>query len=181
MTYPSLNSKDKIPYHIHKGENIQRITAIILLTTLIIFSIYSIKHVGYFMIILLLGSLFGLICIRFPKIVLYDDSFVILKKCLINRFTDRDVFKYDEINKVEFSEGFIDWNYVIVMTLFGSGGFGGNSKADQIFIKTKDNNTYVFNRFGSKSEFIKTIELINKRINSSTNNKADRNSNLREG
>lgn len=169
MIDSSLISNSRIPFHIHKGKNLLRILAIILLTTLIFFSIYSIKHIGYIMITLLLSCLLGLVCIRFPKIFLYDDNFSIVKKCLISRYTDNDVFKYDDIIKVEFSESVTDWNYLIVLAIFGSGGFGGNSKAEQMIVYTKDNNTYIFNRFGSRTEFLKTIEIINKRISPATN------------
>lgn len=168
-----LNSKDKIPFHIHKGKNILRITAIILLTALIIFSIYSIKYIGYKMIMLTLTCLLGLIYIRFPRIFLYDDNFTIVGKCLINRLTDKDIFKYNNIIEIKYSEGFTDWNYLIVVAIFGSSGFGGNSKADQIIINTKDNKTYIFNRFGSKTEFIKTIELINEKIRLTMNTEPD--------
>jgi hypothetical protein len=164
MIDPSLISNSRIPFHTHNGKNLLRILAIILLTTLIFFSIYSIKHAGYLMIPLIFPCLLGLVCIRFPKIFLYDDHFAIVKKCLISQCTDNDIFKYDDIIKVEFSESVTDWNYLIVVAIFGSGGFGGNSKADEMIVYTKDNNTYFFNRFGSRTEFLKTIELINKRI-----------------
>jgi hypothetical protein len=164
----SLISNSRIPFHIHHGENQLRILSIILLTTLIFFAIYSIKYAGYVMIALIFACLFGLVCIRFPKIFLYHDHFAIVKKCLISKYTDHDVFKYDDIIKVEFSESFTDRNYLIVVAIFGSGGFGGNSKADQMIVYTKDNKTYIFNRFGSRTKFLKTIELINKRISPKT-------------
>ena len=87
---------------------------------------------------------------------------------MINKFTDRDVFNYKELVRVDFSTGFTDWNYLIVLTIFGSGGFGGNSKADQMIVKTTDDKIFVFNRFGSKSKFEKTIELINEKISNAT-------------
>ena len=169
MIDPSLISNSVIPFHTHKGQNLLRILAIILLTALFFFSIYSIKHIGYIMIALLMPCLLGLVCIRFPKIFLYDDNFAIVKKCLISRYTDNDVFKYDDIIKVEFSESVTDWNYLIVLAIFGSGGFGGNSKADQMIVHTKDNDTYIFDRFGSRAEFLITIELIKTRISPTTN------------
>lgn len=165
MNDPSLISNSNIPFYTHKGKNVLRILAIILLTALIFFSIYSIKDVGYIMITLLFPCLLGLVSVRFPKMFLYDDNFSIVKKCLISRYTDNDVFKYEDVIKVEFSKSITDWNYLVVVAIFGSGGFGGNSKADQMIVYTKDNNTYVFNRFGSRTEFLKTIELINNRIN----------------
>lgn len=169
MINPSLISNSRIPFHTHNGKNLLRLLAIIILTALILFSIYSIKNVGYLMIPLIFSCLLGLVCIRFPKIFLYDDNFAIVKKCLISKYTDNDVFKYDDIIKVGFSKGITDWNYLIILAIFGSGGYGGNSKADQMIIYTKDNNTYFFNRFGSRTEFLKTIELINKQICLPTN------------
>ena len=169
MINPSLISNSRIPFHTHNGKNLLRLLAIIILTALIIFSIYSIKHVGYLMIPLTFSCMLGLVCIRFPKIFLYDDNFAIVKKCLISKYTDNVVFKYNDLIKVEFSKGVTDWNYLIILTIFGSGGFGGNSKADQLIIFTKDNNTYFFNRFGSRTKFLKTIELINKQISLPTN------------
>ena len=161
-------SNSKIPFHTHSGKNYLRTLALILLIILLALSIYSIRYVGFLMITVIVACIIGLVCIRFPKAHLYDDSFVIVKKGLINKFSDRDVFKYNELVKVSFSPGFTDWNYLIVLTIFGSGGFGGNSKADQMIVKTTDDKIFVFNRFGSKSKFEKTIELINEKISTAT-------------
>ena len=161
-------SNDKTPFHTHSGKNYLRVLALVLLITLLALSIYSIRYVGFLMITVIVACLLGLVCIRFPKIHLYDDSFEIVKKGLIKKFTDRDSFKYNDLVKVGFSPGFTDWNYLIVLTLFGSGGFGGNSKADQMIVKTTDDKIFVFNRFGGKSKFEKTIGLINEKIITAT-------------
>ena len=168
MTDPHNISNSKIPFHTHSGKNYFRILALILLITLVVLSIYSSRYVGFLMITVIVACLLGLVCIRFPKIYLYDDSFEIVKKGLINKFTYSDVFNYKELVRVDFSTGFTDWNYLIVLTIFGSGGFGGNSKADQMIVKTTDDKIFVFNRFGSKSKFEKTIELINEKISNAT-------------
>ncbi|MDF1550237.1 MAG: hypothetical protein P1P88_20590 [Bacteroidales bacterium] len=133
------------------------------MATLGIFSIYLIYEFGFAFIPPLIGALIGFISIRFPKIYLYHDRFRILKKCLIDIFTEDDTFEYKNLKNVEFSEGFTDKNHIIVLILLSLSGAttsGGNSKADQMIINAIDDKTTIVNRFGKKSEFIKTIELV---------------------
>lgn len=117
---------------------------------------------GFFSVATIIAAIFGLVCIRIPRIYLYDEYFEIEKKCVINKFTDRDIFYYKNLAEIKFSESYTDWLHIIVTAIFGSGGYGGNSKADQMIVKTKDNDEYFFNRFGSRKKFIHTIDLIKK-------------------
>jgi len=137
-----------------------------------LFSIYMVINEGMFFIPLTIAAIIGLISIRFPKILIYDNRFQVLKKCMIDFFTDDNTFEYKDLKDIEFSEGFTDKNHVIVLALtglLGTGGQGaaGNTKADQMVIKSNDEKTTVINRFGERSEFIKTIDLIRNNIKTS--------------
>jgi len=152
------------PFRTHKGKNYWRIFSLILLIIFIMLSLISFKSYGLLFLPLLLASLFGIISIRFPKIRLFDDRFEIKKEGLLEKFSDYHSFKYDEVENVEFSKGFTDYKYLIVIALLGSGGSGGNSKADQMIIKLKNDKVHVFNRFGKRAKFMKTIKLINSKL-----------------
>jgi len=154
----------QMPLHTLSGKNYLRITLLFFLFFVALFSVYSYQYVGFVMLSLLVVCIVGMVCIRFPKLYLFKDSFEIVEKCLINRFTDRDIFHYNEVKKIEFSKGFTDWSHLIVLTIFRATGYEGNSKPDQMIITTIDDNVFCFNRFGSKKEFIRTIELIQKEI-----------------
>lgn len=155
-----MNSVHDTPVHVHKGKNYLRIFALLFLSSVILFSVYTIKYIGFVLMPVGLLALFGIVSVRFPRIDLYDDGFEIIKEGVINRLTDRYFFSYKEILKIDFYEGYIDWSYLVVLSLFGTGGFGGNSKADRMIITTKDNKRHYYNRFGSRKDFLKTIEFI---------------------
>lgn len=154
----------KIPIHLHRGKNYLRYLAIFLLTGIVIFSVILMIHFGLTFLPVFLVAIFGACCIRFPLFILYDDCFVIEKRGLIKQFSDFDLFKFEEIKSVEFSKGFTDWIYVVVLALLGSGGPGGNSKADQMIILTNEDKTVVFNRFGSRSGFVAAIGMLQNKI-----------------
>ena len=169
MTSTETDSLHKLPLHIHKGQNYLRILAIIILVPMGILSIVSFMYYGLAFFPVLLGSLIGLFCVRIPRIYVHDDSFSISKKGLLEKFNDYHTFKYDEIIKVEFSGGFTDKIDLIFTALFGKYA-AGNNKADQLIIETLDGETVVYNRFGSRTEFIKTIDLIKKNVRPAANN-----------
>jgi len=159
-----LNRKCKKTCHVHSGRNYLSITVLILLILVMITSIYSISLFPILMSLLIIACLFGLICIRFSRIYLYDERFELVRVSLISWFTERNIFKYNDLSSVEFLDGFTDWTYFFVLAIFGSSGFAGNSKADQLIIKTLDGKIFCFNRFGDKMGFRNTIELIQKQI-----------------
>ena len=157
------------PFHIHRGRNFWRIVALIIFILLGIYSFYMISMYGPAFIPLTIGALVGIVSIRFPKVYIFDDRFQVLKKCMLDYFTENYIFEFKDLKDIEFSGGFTDKNHVIVLALtglLGAGGQGaaGNTKADQMIIKTKDGETTVINRFGKRSEFIKTIDLIKNNI-----------------
>lgn len=131
------------------------------------FSIYMVIFIGLFIIPLTIASIIGLFSIRFPKIFIYDNRFQVLKKSIIDFFTENNTFEYKDLKNIEFSKGFTDKYHIIVLILMGILGgttTGGNSKADQMIVRTFDDKTTVINRFGKKTEFVKTIELIKNNI-----------------
>jgi len=154
--------------YILKGENWLRFLFIFLLTGIILFGIYAIQFVGYIMLFVILSAVFGLITIRFPFLYLYKDSFLIEKKCILKKYTDQEIFKYNEIREVEFVEGYIKWSQLILQTIFGKGAYGGFSKPDQMILKFQNNNNKIVDRFGNRKEFENVVKMIQKKIKPSS-------------
>ena len=171
MDSQDLQTDNRTVIHRHRGKNYFRYISLILLIGLSSLTIASFWTYGLAFFPALLGGLFGLFCIRFPRLTVYDDSFVIEKRGFLAKFNDYDSFKFADIKTVDFSPGLTDKNYLIVLVLFGSGGYGGNNKADQMIVNTNDDQIKIFNRFGDRHDFITTIEEINKRLCSAANKK----------
>ena len=89
---------------------------------------------------------------------------MIENKGILSKFNDNFSYKDKDLEKVEFSKGFIDKPYYIATLLFGHGGHNGNNKADQIVITTKNKVTIIFHRFGERKSFEKTIDLVNNKL-----------------
>lgn len=162
-----LSQDKKTPWHIHHGRDYIGIILTVLLVTVIVFSVFAIKYVGFLMLIFIIPSLFGIACIRYARINLYADGFEIVKKCLINRFSDRDTYLYKEIKRIEFSAGSTDWNKFFILASLGKGSHGGSDIVaipDKMIIETRNNDKFIFLKFGSMSGFVKAIELINSKI-----------------
>jgi hypothetical protein len=160
----NLTQDKKTPWHTHHGKDYIGIILTALLVMVIAFSVYAIKYVGFLMLIFIIPSLFGIACIRYARINLYADGFEIVKKCLVSRFSDRDTFLYKEIKRIEFSTGATDWNKFLILASMGKGSYGGSDRVaipDKMIIETRNNDKFIFLKFGSKSGFMKTIELIN--------------------
>lgn len=132
------------------------------------FSAYAIQFAGYAMIVVILSAMLGIIGIRYPGIYLFENHFVIEKKCLVDKLGERDLFAYDEIKSVEFVKGSINWLQLILQTLSGKGSFGGFSKPDQMKIKLQDDTVRIFFRIGKRTDFIETIMLMNRKINTAS-------------
>jgi len=148
------------PIRIHKGKNYFRYFSIFILIMLILLSLYVFKVMGFVMLAIIIPSLAGLLLIAFPRLLLFTDGFLIEKKCKIDSFSTQNYYKYTDILTVEYSPGRTDWAYLFVVAIFGSGGFGGNSKADQLILTTRDKKRHTYNRFGKKEEFMKIVKII---------------------
>jgi len=159
------NEHNLIHLYVHKGRNFFRFSAFIFFIFMIIVSIYALQSNLILMIIVIITSFFGIASIRIPKIYLFEQHFEIVRISIIKLFNERDIFRYSELKDVKFSEGFTD-RYYVLLALFGAATTGGNSKADQMIINTLEGKTIIFNRFGKKTEFVKTIDLIKNVINS---------------
>jgi len=157
----------KTPWHIHYGRDYIGIILTVLLVSVIAFSVFAIKYVGFLMLVFIIPSLFGIACIRYARIKLYAQEFEIVKQCVINRFSDRNTFRYKDIKRIGFSSGSTDWNKFLILASMGKGSHGGSDRVaipDKMIIETRNNNKFIFLKFGSKSGFVKTIELINRQI-----------------
>ncbi len=155
----------KTPWHIHHGKDYIGIILTVLLVMVIAFSVFAIKYVGFLMLIFIIPSLFGIASIRYARINLYADGFEIVKKCVIDRFSDRNTYLYKEIKRIEFSTGSTDWNKFFILASMGKGSHGGSDRVaipDKMIIETRKNDKFIFLKFGSKSGFVRTIELINR-------------------
>ena len=161
----NLAQDRKTPWHSHHGRDYIGIILTVFLVTVIAFLVYTIKYVGFVMFIFIIPSLFGIASIRYARINLYADGFEIVKKCLINRFSDTNTFLYKEISRIEFSAGSADWNKFFILASMGKGSYGGNDRVaipDKMIIETRNKDKFIFLKFGSRSGFVKTIELINR-------------------
>ena len=116
------------------------------------------------MLLIIFGAVFGLICIRFPKISLFENHFEIEKKCIIDKYTDRDIFKYEEIKSVEYVGEDTDKSKLISEIFYTERSYGVYPKPDQMIIKLKNDKTRVFYRFGDKNKFIEAVNKINRKI-----------------
>jgi len=156
------------PIHIHKGKNHLRYLAIILLVAIILLSLYTIRIIGYSMLVVILASVFGLISIRFPFIYLFNDHLEICKKGLLKKYNDQEIYKYHEIKDIEYKDGYIKWAQMIVQTIFGQGAYGGFSKPDQMILKLRDDKLKIIYRFGTKKDFKNLTNKIHKLMKPST-------------
>ena len=164
-----MHEKINQPLYILKGKNYFRFLFIFLLTGIVLLGIYSIPYIGYIMLFVIFAAIFGLINIRFPYLYLFKDHFVIKKKCIFEKYSRREIFKYDELKDIEFVKGQINWPQLIVQTIVGKGAYGGFSKSDQMVLKLQNDRKRIFYRFGSRNEFIKTINRIKGKISPATN------------
>jgi hypothetical protein len=179
MDSQDLQTDNRTVIHRHRGKNYLRYISLILLIGFSSMTIASFFVYAFFLFcwvdglaffpVLLGGLKFGLFCIRFPRLTVYDDGFIIEKRGFLAKFNDYDSFKFTDIKRVYFSPGFTDKNYLIVLALFGSGGYGGNNKADQMIVNTNDDQIKVFNRVGGRHDFIAAIDEINKRLRPAAN------------
>jgi hypothetical protein len=163
-----MDKKLNTPIHIHKGENYLRYLVMFLLTMIILLSEYSIWSIGFVMIFVIISASFGLISIRFPFMYIFLDYFIIEKKCIFKKYSDRDVFRYHEIKEIEFIRGYMKWPQMILQSVLGQGAYGGFSKADQMVLKFQNGKERIIYRFGRRKEFEYTIEKLQERIDCQT-------------
>lgn len=152
------------PIYKLQGKNYWRYFFIFLMIGIFGFTIYFIQFVGYIVLFATFSTLFFIVNIQFPALLVYNDSFVIEKKSLLKYFSKKDILEYQKIKSIRFSKSYTNWTQLIVQTILGSGGMGGFSKSDQMIITFKDGSKKIFNRFGSRENFQKAITLINERI-----------------
>lgn len=163
-------NKEK-PFYILKGENSIRYFSFIILIAIILFSIYSIIFFSIWMLLMVFAAIFGLICIRFPKISLFENHFEIEKKCIIEKYSDRDVFKYEEIKSVKYVSEGSNKSKLISEIFYAERSYGVYPKPDQMIVKFKNDKTRVYFRIGKKNEFIQTVDKINRKISPATNSR----------
>jgi hypothetical protein len=167
-------SNSEKPFYILEGENSIRYFSIILLTFILLFATFSIHFLGYGMLVFIFAALFVIISIRFPKISLFENHFVIEKKCLIAKYSDRDSFKYDTIKSVAFIGDNSNQSQFIKQTFYTQRSYGIYPKPDQMVITLKNDTTRVFYRIGNKDQFIEAVTLINRKIIPATNSRLEK-------
>ncbi len=145
--------------YILRGQNYLRYLVIILLTGILLLGIYLIQFIGYGMLVVIIAAVAGLVSIRFPFLYLFDDHFVIEKKCIVNKYSMREVYRLADIKEVDFIKGYVNWSKLVAQSLVGAGGYGGFSKPDVMVLTLTTGKENFIYRFGSRKQF---EELINK-------------------
>jgi hypothetical protein len=152
--------------YILRGQNYLRYLVIILLTGILLLGIYSIQFIGYGMLVVIIAAVAGLVSIPFPYLYLFNDHFVIEKKCILNKFSTLEVYRLNDIKEVEFLMGYLNWSKLIAQSLVGAGGYGGFSKPDVMVLKLKTGKEKFIYRFGSRKQFEEVISKLQKIITS---------------
>lgn len=163
-----MRDKFDRPIFILKGQNYLRYFSIVFLTAIILLGIYSIQYIGFVMLFVIIVAIFGLICIQFPFLYLFKDYLIIEKKGIVKRFNDNAIYRYEEIKKIEFEKGYINWLQLIVQTISGTGAHGGFSQPDQLILNFGNNKKKIIYRFGSRRNFEFAITQLKKEIKPST-------------
>jgi hypothetical protein len=156
------------PMYILKGKNYLRYLSIFFLIGIASIGIYAIYSIGLTMIVVVIAAIFGLLTIRFPFLLLFEDRFIIEKKGIIKKYNDKKIYWYAEIKEIDFEKGFINWGLMIGQTIFGTGAWGGFSKPDQMIIKYKNGDEEIIFRFGNKRDFSFVTNQLQKKIMPST-------------
>jgi len=156
------------PMYILKGKNYLRYLSIFFLIGIALIGIYAIYSIGLTMIVVVIAAIFGLLTIRFPFLLLFEDRFIIEKKGIIKKYNDKKIYWYAEIKEIDFEKGFINWGLMIGQTIFGTGAWGGFSKPDQMIIKYKNGEEEIIFRFGNKRDFSFVTNQLQKKIMPST-------------
>ena len=156
------------PMYILKGKNYLRYLSIFFLIGIASIGIYAIYSIGLTMIVVVIAAIFGLLTIRFPFLLLFEDRFIIEKKGIIKKYNDKKIYWYAEIKEIDFEKGFINWGLMIGQTIFGTGAWGGFSKPDQMIIKYKNGEEEIIFRFGNKRDFSFVTNQLQKKIMLST-------------
>lgn len=156
------------PMYILKGKNYLRYLSIFFLIGIALIGIYAIYSIGLTMIVVVIATIFGLLTIRFPFLLLFEDRFIIEKKGIIKKYNDKKIYWYAEIKEIDFEKGFINWGLMIGQTIFGTGAWGGFSKPDQMIIKYKNGEEEIIFRFGNKRDFSFVTNQLQKKIMPST-------------
>jgi len=158
------------PIHTLTARNYLRILLVITLILIAVISFFLIKYVGFIISPLGVYCLFMIPFIKFPVINLYENYFEIVKKSLYNKFSDQVRCNYSEINNIQFSRGYTNWIMIAITSIIAGGKLHGNheqySKPDSMILIFANQKEVEINRIGSRGDFIKTIELIKKKISS---------------
>jgi hypothetical protein len=164
----TISNNQQKPIYIHRGKNHLRYLAIIILISIALLSLYGIRIIGYSILPVFITSIIGLLSIRFPYVYVFDDHIVFVKKGILKRYNDKEIYYYNEIKEIDFRIGLIDWGHMILQTILGQGAYGGFAKPDIMIIKLQNDKLKYIIRFGSKSNFEKLIKKINKSIKANT-------------
>lgn len=157
------------PFYTIKGRNYLRIFLMVVLILVATGSFTLVYYTNYFVAALGLYSLFMILLIKFPTINLYHGHFEVIRKSLYYGFSEKEVYRYQDIRNIRFSPGYTNWTMVFFSAI--SGGKSPDmdsserySKSDSIILTLKENEKIEINRIGSKDNFAQTAELIKKQV-----------------
>jgi len=150
----------KVKY-ILSGRNYFRYSAVILLYAMVVLSLVLAIIYSLFWLSIIPAAAFGIISITFPRLVVSGDSFVIENSAILKAFSDSIVFRFADLEDVEFKPGEMHVLRRFVQIVLGTTGKKGFAIRDRMIIHTKEGDHFTHLRFGTREQFEEAIRLIN--------------------
>ena len=96
---------------------------------------------------------------------IYDDRFVIHRRCWLKRFDTRTQYDYSDIKEVTFSPGYTNWARVVLFAVVGMRGQAGATGAPSEWrIVKSDNSVEHVKSIGTNEEAEKAAKYVNSRL-----------------
>lgn len=164
MTYYFMNdffsSKgDSKPIYIHYGTNIWRYLLLASYLFLLGLGAYSLINHIFTSILLMLASLLGIAFIGFPRVEIYADRYEKIKNYFLSALNTKETIVISTIEEITYTPGDFSMGKYVLSIFLGSSILNGRRAYDRIYIKTKNNETIVLYRFGSRKNF-KALALL---------------------
>nr|WP_319401858.1 hypothetical protein [uncultured Carboxylicivirga sp.] len=150
-------------------------TKVILRIVLILLGIATIITVIWINTLVILVGLYLILMsflIKDRCIQIFKDRFELNGKSILPIFNSKETFNYSDIKKIEFSESYTDIFKSVLKSIviddfvfIGNSGYNTYSKPDTITVVLKDDSFRIFNRIGSKNQFLYCFKTILEEIN----------------
>ena len=127
-------------------------------------ALISAWFIGFSMILVAVFAAVGVGIVRFPMVRIYSDKFVVIEKSVYPFVNHEQVYRFDEIGKIQFFEGMMNEQKMTELTMVGSGAWGGFSRPDAALISLKNGEKRMIYSFGKKKVFRTAIELMQKKL-----------------